>query len=166
MYSVSVIPTATVPRVGKNQVITPPPAAPPLLAPVTYCPSISMTRVSVVMVGAHIIAPTARCPSFLSSPLESCTRPLPAVAVSRRWYHGDFVDAEPVGVSSSSGPDISSSSLLVQHFHCSLTGYFDRSSRSAKCLPDDALASTCYEWPVPASSLTRRSQVVVFIRLW
>ena len=47
MYSVSVIPTATVPRVGKNQVITPPPAVPPLLAPVTYCPSISMTRVNV-----------------------------------------------------------------------------------------------------------------------
>ena len=47
MYSVSVIPTATVLRVGKNQVITPPPAAPPLLAPVTSCPSISMTRVSV-----------------------------------------------------------------------------------------------------------------------
>ena len=47
MYSVSVIPTATVARVGKNQVITPPPAAPPLLAPVTCCPSISMARVSV-----------------------------------------------------------------------------------------------------------------------
>ena len=47
MNSVSVIPTATVSRVGKNQVITPPPAAPPLLAPVTCCPSISMARVSV-----------------------------------------------------------------------------------------------------------------------
>ena len=170
MYSVSVIPTAAVPRVGKNQVITPPPAAPPLLAPVTCYPSIRMARVSVrtrldpampvaavgdvmlplqllrqlhvvvsvflcqiftelrhsagrsqdtgvVMVGAHIIAPTARgmaCPPFLPSPLGSCTRPLPAVAVHRRLYHGDFVDAEPVGVSSSSCPDISSSSLSVQ----------------------------------------------------
>ena len=47
MYSVSVIPTAAVPRVGKNQVITPPPAAPPLLAPVTCYPSIRMARVSV-----------------------------------------------------------------------------------------------------------------------
>ena len=119
------------------------------------------------MVGAHIIAPTARCPSFLSSPLESCTRPLPAVAVYRRWYHGGFfVD----------GTCRRLQLLVPRHqlqlsagpatFHCSLIGYFPLSSGSAKYLPDDALASTCYGWPVPASSLTRRSQVVVFIRLW
>ena len=47
MYSAFVVPTLTVPPFCENQVIAPPPPALPLLAPVAYCPRISVTRVSV-----------------------------------------------------------------------------------------------------------------------
>ena len=47
MYSASVVPTLTVLPVCENQVIVPPPPALLLLAPVAYCPRISVARVSV-----------------------------------------------------------------------------------------------------------------------
>ena len=162
-------PTATVSRVGENQLKIPPSPAPLLMAPVSSCPSISVNRVrtcthrdptgSVLAVddagvvfplqplhhlpynisvffneaftelrdsagrshdicvirGAHIIIPTARGMDFPASfppPLWSCAR-LVWQWQSYRWYHGSFVDAEPVGGSGSSCSYISSSSLLV-----------------------------------------------------
>ena len=57
---------------------------------------------------------------FFPRPLWSCARPRSAVAVHRRWYHGGFADAEAIGGSSSSCPDISSSSLSVQRLLAAL----------------------------------------------
>ena len=163
MYSASVVPTLAVPPVCENQVIEPLPPALPLLAPVAYCPRISVARVSVrthvdpaipvpavvgvgvmlllqllivhrlrydvatvpvdlkicgrVMVGAHIITPTARVMdfhAFFAPRLWSCTPPLSTLTVHRYWYNGGCVDVEPVDVSSYSCLYISSSSLTVQ----------------------------------------------------
>ena len=72
---------------------------------------------SVVMVGPYMTTLTARGMGFLvffTPPLLSCSRPLLALSVYRRWYHGGCIHAAPIGGSSFASPCTRSSSQTAQ----------------------------------------------------
>ena len=124
-----------------------------------FSPSFETVRIyfrisGLVVVGAHTIAPTARGRGFLYFFRVLCGLVLVLVRQWQLAVAGNMAVLLMPKLSAASAPRTPTSApalCLSSGFLLIFTGEVRRSSQSAQNLPDDALASCCYVWPVPAS---------------